>query len=71
MTSIIKADAYKLLKSEIKHRGLKQGFVAEQIGIKPNYLTQVLNGHRPLTSNVALKVSTLLDIPVQKILNKS
>lgn len=71
MTVTLKDDAYKQLKSEIDDRGIKTKFVANKIGISPNYLGQVLNGSRPLSMNVAVNVSQVLGVPLSIFLNKS
>lgn len=71
MTTIVAPDAYKKLKSEIDDRGLKTKFVADKIGIGQAYLSQILNGSRNLSSNVALKASQVLGVPIDIFLNKS
>lgn len=71
MTVTLKDDAYKQLKSEIDDRGIKTKFIANKIGISPNYLGQVLNGSRPLSMNVAVNVSQVLGVPLSIFLNKS
>ncbi|PWT33878.1 XRE family transcriptional regulator [Limosilactobacillus reuteri] len=71
MTTVLAPDAYKKLKSEIDGRGLKTKFVAEKIGIGQNYLSQILNGSRDLSANVALKASQVLGVPIDIFLNKS
>lgn len=69
MTVTLKGDAYKQLKSEIDDRGIKTKFIANKIGINPNYLGQVLNGSRPLSMNVAVNVSQVLGVPLSIFLN--
>lgn len=69
MTVTLKDDAYKQLKSEIDDRGIKTKFIANKIGINPNYLGQVLNGSRPLSMNVAVNVSQVLGVPLSIFLN--
>lgn len=69
MTVTLKNDAYKQLKSEIDDRGIKTKFIANKIGISPNYLGQVLNGSRPLSMNVAVNVSQVLGVPLSIFLN--
>lgn len=69
MTVTLKDDAYKQLKSEIDDRGIKTKFIANKIGISPNYLGQVLNGRRPLSMNVAVNVSQVLGVPLSIFLN--
>ena len=71
MTTVIKEDAYKRLKQEIDSRGIKKKFIANEIGIIPNYLGQVLNGSRKLSTDVAVKASQVLGVPLAIFLNKS
>lgn len=71
MPEVIKDDAYKVLRSTIENKGLKQNYVAEQIGITPNYLTSILNGRRRLNANVAISASQVLGIPLDIFLHKS
>lgn len=43
-------DVYKVISANLKafreNRGLKQKYIAEQLGISPNYYSQIENGHR-------------------------
>ncbi len=71
MTTVLKDDAYKRLKQEIDSRGIKTKFVANEIGISPNYLGQVLNGSRKLSTDVAVKASQVLGLPLTIFLNQS
>lgn len=71
MTTVLKDDAYKRLKQEIDNRGIKTKFIANEIGISPNYLGQVLNGSRKLSTDVAVKASQVLGVPLTIFLNKS
>lgn len=71
MTTVLKADAYKRLKQEIDNRGMKTKFVADKIGITPNYLGQILNGSRRLSTDVAIKASQVLGLPLTIFLNKN
>ena len=71
MTTVLKDDAYKRLKQEIDSRGIKTKFVAHEIGISPNYLGQVLNGSRKLSTDVAVKASQVLGLPLTIFLNQS
>ena len=71
MTVTLKDDAYKRLKQEIDSRGIKTKFVANEIGISPNYLGQVLNGSRKLSTDVAVKASQVLGLPLTIFLNQS
>ena len=71
MTTVLKDDAYKRLKQEIDNRGIKTKFIANEIGISPNYLGQVLNGSRKLSTDVAVKASQVLGVPLTIFLHKS
>lgn len=64
MTTVLKDDAYKLLKQEIDNRGIKKKFIAGKIGVSPNYLGQMLSGNRNLSTDVAIKASQVLGLPV-------
>lgn len=71
MTTVLKDDAYKRLKLEIDNRGIKTKFIANEIGISPSYLGQVLNGSRKLSTDVAVKASQVLGLPLAIFLNQS
>lgn len=71
MTTVLKKDAYKILKNEIDKRGIKMKFVANKIGVSPSYFGQVINGSRKLSTDVAIKASQVLDLPVTIFLNQS
>lgn len=71
MTTVLDPNAYKMLGKEIDDRGLKVKFVASKIGITPNYLGQVLSGKRNLSTDVAIKASQVLEVPLDVFLNKS
>lgn len=71
LTTVLKADAYKTLRHEIETRGLKKKYIASKIGITPNYLGQVLNGSKSLSTDVAIKASQVLKVPLDIFLNKS
>ena len=71
LVTILKKEAYKELKSVIDKRGLKQNYVAQKIGITPNYLGQILNGNRKLSADVAIKAAQVLGLPLDVFLNLS
>lgn len=71
MTTVLKDDAYKLLKQEIDDRGIKNKFIAGKIGVSPNYLGQVLSGNRNLSTDVAIKASQVLGLPLNIFLKES
>lgn len=43
------------LKKEIEKRGLRQDWVAKQIGITPSYLSMIIRGERNLKKNTQLR----------------
>ena len=71
LVTILKKEAYKELKSVIDKRGLKQNYVAQKIGITPNYLGHILNGNRKLSTDVAIKAAQVLGLPLDVFLNLS
>ena len=71
LVTVLKKEAYKELKSVIDNRGLKQNYVAQKIGITPNYLGQILNGNRKLSTDVAIKAAQVLGLPLDVFLNLS
>ena len=71
LVTVLKKEAYKELKSVIDKRGLKQNYVAREIGITPNYLGQILNGNRKLSADVAIKAAQVLGLPLDVFLNIS
>ncbi|QHJ74708.1 transcriptional regulator [Lactobacillus phage JNU_P1] len=71
LPEVIKDDAYKVLRSTIESRGLKQNYVAKRIGITPNYLASILNGRRRLNANIAIRASQVLEIPLDIFLRKN
>ncbi|WP_432226207.1 helix-turn-helix transcriptional regulator [Limosilactobacillus fermentum] len=50
---------------------MKANFVAKQIGISPSYLSQVMNGSRNLSSDVAIRASQVLGLSLDIFLDKS
>jgi len=54
----------KTVKTEIQKKGLKIVWVAQQLGLSHSHLSRQLSGERPITSQQAERMSTLLDLPV-------
>lgn len=67
--TLLKENVSSILKKEIEDKGLKQKFVAQGIGVTTTYLSQILNGSRNPSVEVAIKVARFLDVPLEKILN--
>lgn len=48
-------------------RGIKQKFIAEQLGISPNYYSQIENGHRPPQVEHLLKLRNIFNVSLDDI----
>lgn len=48
------------LKEKIEAKGLKQLWVAKQIGISANLLNLYLNGSRPMPAHIEYRIKALL-----------
>ncbi len=58
------------LKSLREERGIKQKFIAEQLGISANYYSQIENGHRPPQVEHLLKLRDLFNVSLDEIFLK-
>lgn len=65
------SDVNKKITSNLKRlreeRGLKQNFVAKQLGITPNYYSQIENGHRTPQVEHLLKLRNILNVSLDEI----
>ena len=52
-----------ILKEELRERKIKQRELAEQIGMQPSHLSEIVRGKRPMTKAVADKLEAVLGIP--------
>lgn len=64
VTELTEAELEKIVqnfKNEIKvERGMTQRFVSTKTGIDETYLSDLLNGYKPLTDNVRNKLNEFL-----------
>lgn len=60
---IIDRNPGAMLKRELKSCGLTQKVFAEMIGVRPSYLSEVVQGKRPVTKQFADKLEAHLNIP--------
>lgn len=67
--TLLKENANSILKKELQDKGLKQKFVAENIGVTTAYLSQLLNGSKNLSVEIAIKTARFLNVPLEKIFN--
>lgn len=58
-----------ILKYELEERGLTQKAFAEQIGMRPSHLSELLNGKRSMTIAIADKIEKALGIDSQSWMN--
>jgi len=58
----------EILKDEIEYRGIPQRKLAAQMGISYTVLNEILNAHRPLTTNTALLVEAVLGIEADTLM---
>lgn len=52
----------EMIKDEIEYRGISQKALAEEIGISPSVLNEVLNGKRAVSTEYALLLEAALGI---------
>lgn len=53
----------EMLRDEIVSRGITQKELASAMGVSYTVLNEVLNGHRPVTTEYALLLEAVLDTP--------
>lgn len=58
----------EVLKDEIDYRGIKQKDLAETMGLSYMVLNDILNEHRPVTTETAMMFEAALDIPATTLL---
>mgnify|MGYP001604376662 CR=1 FL=1 len=54
-----------VLSNELEAREIKKTVFAEQIGMKPGHLSELLHGKRHVSAATAIKLEKLLDIPAE------
>lgn len=54
-----------ILQDELEARDIKKSFFAEQLGMKPGHLSELLHGRRHVSAAMALKLEKFLDIPAE------
>lgn len=58
----------EVLKDEIEYRGISQRKLAAEMGVSYTQLNEVLNGKRPLNTELALLIEAALDLPAEPLL---
>lgn len=58
----------EVIKDEIEYRGISQRKLAQEIGVSYTLLNEILNGKRPVNTQIALLVSAALGIDAEPLL---
>ena len=58
----------EVLKDELEARNIPQRSFAKQVNMSHSVLNEILNGHRPLTTNTALLFEAALDVPADALM---
>ena len=58
----------EVLKDEIEYRGISQKKLAAAMDIPYTLLNEVLNGKRPVNTELALLIEATLDLPAESLL---
>lgn len=58
----------EIVKDELEDRGISQRKFAERIGMSYSVLNELLNAHRPLTTNTALLFEAALGLPADVLM---
>ena len=57
----------EIIKNEIEYRGISQRMLAAEIGVSYTQLNEVLNGKRPLNTEMAILIATALDLDAEPL----
>ena len=55
-----------MIKPELEERGISQKDFAKMVGIQASHLSEVLNGKRALTTDLAVKIESAIGVCLQK-----
>lgn len=59
----------EVVKDELEFRGISQRQLADEIGVSPSQLNEVLNGKRAINTEMALLIGKALDIDAMPLLS--
>lgn len=59
----------ELIRDELQSIGMTQSKLAERIGVSPSLLNEVINGKRPVNTELALLLEASLGVPADIWLN--
>ena len=58
-----------MIKPELKERGISQKDFAMMIGVQASHLSEVLNGKRALTTDLAVRIESAIGLPAKVLLS--
>jgi len=58
----------KLLKEELKQRGIQQKIFAEAVGLRPSHLNEIIKGKRQIPTNILPQIASFLGLSIDTIL---
>ena len=58
-----------MIKPELKERGISQKDFTTMIGVQASHLSEVLNGKRALTTDLAVKIESAIGLPAKVLLS--
>ena len=58
-----------MVKPELDERGISQKAFAKMLGTQPSHLSEVLNGKRALTTELAMKIEHVIGLPAKLLLS--
>ncbi len=58
-----------MIKPELDERGISQKVFAQMLGTQPSHLSEVLNGKRALTTELAVKIEKAIGLPAKILLS--
>ena len=54
-----------MIKPDLEERGISQKDFAKMVGIQASHLSEVLNGKRALTTDMAVKIEAVIGLPAK------
>lgn len=58
-----------MIKPELEERGISQKDFAKMVGVQASHLSEVLNGKRTLTTDLAMKIESAIGLPAKVLLS--
>ena len=58
-----------MIKPELEERGISQKQLAGMLGVQASHLSEVLNGKRPLTTDLAVKIEKAIGLSAKILLS--